>query len=70
MAGSGFDRGRRNARHAAVVSGAAAQETWAAVWFLLDDGAARSNGSGAERIRRSEYGDDGEAYGGGDVHGP
>ena len=68
MARGGFDGVGRDAGHAAMVGWAAAQKTGAAVWFFLDDGATRSDGGGAEGIGRSEYGDDGETNGCGDVH--
>ena len=62
------DHFRRYCGHAAMVGGAAAQETGAAVGFLLNDGGAGSNGSGAEGIGGAKDGDDGQADGGGDVH--
>lgn len=64
-----FDSVGRNARHAPVIRGAAAQKTWTAVWFFLNDAASRRYRGCAERIGWSEDGNDGETHCGGDVHG-
>ena len=67
-AGGGFDSVRRDARHAAMIGGAAAQEAWTAVGLFLNDGAARGDRRGAVRIGGTKYGDHRQADGGGDVH--
>src|ERR1700733_9377771 len=59
----------RNSRHAAMVGGAAAQETRGAVGFFLDDGAAWSDWSGALRIGGTKNCDDWQADRGSHVHG-
>src|SRR5277367_3802182 len=63
-----FDSVRLNPRHTPVIGRAATQKTWAAVWFFLNDAAAWRDWCGPERIGGPKHGDDGEAYGGGDVH--
>src|ERR1700693_1986392 len=64
----GFDSVGSNAGHAAVIRRAAAQKTWAAVRFFLNDAATRRDGCSAEWIGRPKDSHDGETNGGGDVH--
>ena len=52
-----------------MIGGAAAEEAGAAVGLLLHDGEAWRDRGGAFGIGGAEYGDDGEADGGGYVHG-
>lgn len=52
-----------------MIGGTAAEEAGAAIGFLLDDGAARGNGRGAERVGGTEDGNDGQTDCGGHVHG-
>src|ERR1700722_2084156 len=59
----------RNSRHAAMVGGAAAQETRAAVGFFLNDGAAWSDGGRAVGIRGTKNCHDWQADRGSHVHG-
>ena len=66
---SGFDHWGSDGEHAAVIGGAAPEEARAAIGLLLDDGGAKSDRRGAVRIGGAEDGHDGEANGGGDVHG-
>src|SRR5580692_3446462 len=61
--------GGRNSRHAAMIGGAAAQETWAAVGLFLHYGAAWSDWRSALRICRTENCHDGQADRGSHVHG-
>src|SRR5258707_9584746 len=60
----GSDRG-----HAPMISRAAAQKTWAAVWLLLNDAAARRDGSRPKWISGTKHRDDRQAYSSGNVHG-
>src|SRR5882724_679749 len=66
--GGGGDGCRRDAGHAAVIGGTAAQEAGAAVGFHLDDGAAGGDWSGALGVGGAKDSDDREANGGGYVH--
>src|SRR5271163_1843659 len=68
VAGGGFDHVWRHAGHAAVIGGAAAQKTGAAVGFVLNDAATRSNWRGAEGIGWPKDRNDREAYCSCDVH--
>src|SRR5437660_9116039 len=54
--------------HATMIGGAAAQKTWAAVRFLLNDAAARRDGSSSERIGGPKDSHYGQAYGSGHMH--
>src|SRR5208283_3278812 len=65
----GSDHFRRDAFHAAMIGGAAAQEAGAAVRLFLHNGEARGDWSGAEWIGGAEDGDDWKPDGGGYVHG-
>src|ERR1700719_426472 len=58
----------RNSRHAAMIGGATAQETRAAVGFFLNDGAAWSDWRGAQRVRGPENRHDWQADRGSHVH--
>ena len=65
----GFDQGWADGGHAAMIGGAATEEAGATVGLLLDEGGSGRDGSCAVRIGGAKDGDDGEADGGGDVHG-
>src|SRR5580692_841190 len=58
----------RNIVHTAVIRGATAQKTRAAVGFLLYDTLARSYGGGAIRVSRAKDRDDGQAKGCRNMH--
>src|SRR5579862_1651658 len=64
-----FNVGNFDAGHAAMVDGALTEEAGAAGRRLADDGFAFGDWRGAVGIGGTEDGHDGEASGGGDVHG-
>ena len=64
----GFHQVWRDFRHATMIDWAAPEKARAAIRFFLDDRAARRDRSCAQRIRGSEYGDDGKSDRGSDVH--
>src|SRR6516225_11229354 len=65
----GFDHRRRNGSHAAVVGGAAPQETWAAGRLLLDDRGARCDRRRTFGIRGTKNGNDRQTNRRGNMHG-
>src|SRR5579859_7595184 len=59
-----------HAGHTAMIGGAAAQKTGAAIGLFLNHGASRSDGSGPIRVGWAENGHHRKADCGGDMHGP